>query len=146
MNIFAKSRIISVELDSELVDIERLMVRRKVGHIPVLSENVLKGIISDSDIKRHKSRLAGTDLSNQREEATLKLKAHQIMTRDLITINLSQPVEDAVDLILKHDIHCLLIVDDDEQLKGIVTYSDLLRFMKKILKRIKVEEDLSLQE
>ncbi|MCH2209014.1 MAG: CBS domain-containing protein [Lentisphaerales bacterium] len=121
------------EMDYTLSALENILNSKRIGHIFIIDNGVLRGVVSDGDIKRRKSFLAGTDLSTTREEFTLDLKAHQIMSRKLISLNEHATVTEAIDALLKHDIHCLPVINDRDRLVGIITGSDLLRLMKKLI-------------
>ena len=121
------------EMDYTLSALENILHSKRIGHIFIIDNGVLRGVVSDGDIKRRKSFLAGTDLSTTREEFTLDLKAHQIMSRKLISLNEHATVTEAIDALLKHDIHCLPVINDRGRLVGIITGSDLLRLMKKLI-------------
>ena len=121
------------EMDYTLSALENILNSKRIGHIFIIDNGVLRGVVSDGDIKRRKSFLAGTDLSTTREEFTLDLKAHQIMSRKLISLNEHATVTEAIDALLRHDIHCLPVINDRDRLVGIITGSDLLRLMKKLI-------------
>lgn len=113
--------------------LEKMMENKGVGHIFITQGTKLLGVISDGDIKRRKSYLAGTDASNYREEQTLNTLAHQIMTRNLITLGPDDEIIEAVNKILGNDIHSVPIVTDGDKLVGLVTSSDLLKYLKTLL-------------
>ena len=119
--------------DYKLSVLEKMMENKKVGHIFITNLNQLLGVVSDGDIKRRKSYLAGTDVSTAREEQTLETKAHQIMTRELHTLRPESDIIGALDLLLTHDIHSIPIVDGGGKLLGIITTTDLLKYLKKLL-------------
>lgn len=119
--------------DYKLGVLEKMMENKNVGHIFITNLNTLLGVVSDGDIKRRKSHLAGTDASNYREEQTLNTTAHQIMTRDLFTLKPESDILEAVDLLLNHDIHSIPICKEGGKLVGVVTSTDLLKYLKKLL-------------
>ena len=51
------------------------------------------------------------------------------MTPGLETIYADEPVEAAIDRIGIGDFHALVVLDDDENLAGIVTNHDLLHYL-----------------
>lgn len=55
------------------------------------------------------------------------LKAKDIMTRDVITVEPTTTVEDLARLLTRHQISGAPVVDDDGNLIGIVTENDLIR-------------------
>jgi acetoin utilization protein AcuB len=124
------------EMDYSLAVIEKILEAKNIGHLFIVEKGELRGVVSAGDIKRRKSFLAGTDISTVREEHTLDLKAHQIMTRKLLSLHEFSTLTDAINIFLEHDIHCLPVVNDRERLVGVITGSDLLRQMKKMLNAV----------
>jgi CBS domain-containing protein len=55
------------------------------------------------------------------------MRAHQIMTRDVITVTPDASIVEAANLMLRHHISGLPVVDGAGRLTGIVTESDFLR-------------------
>ena len=125
--------VIIAEMDFTLEIIEKMMERKGIGHIFVVRGRELLGVISDGDLKRHKSIRAGTDVATFREEQSLKIKAHQLMTRDVMTLSPQSPILEALDFILHNDIHCLPVVEKGFKLVGVVTTTDLLRLLKRLI-------------
>lgn len=113
--------------------LEKMMENKGVGHIFITEGAKLLGVVSDGDIKRRKSYLAGSDVSTFREEQTLQTKAHQIMSRELKTLSPESSIADAVDLLLANDIHSIPIVAKGNKLVGLVTSTDLLKHLKHLL-------------
>jgi CBS-domain-containing membrane protein len=54
------------------------------------------------------------------------LKAKDIMTRDVITVKPTTSIEDLARLLMKHQINGTPVVDDNGNLKGVVTENDLI--------------------
>ncbi len=125
--------VIVASTDYKLGVLEKMMENRNVGHIFITKLNHLLGVVSDGDIKRRKSYLAGTDASNSREEQTLDTTAHQIMTRELLTLKPESDILEAIELLLNHDIHSIPICKEGDKLVGVVTSTDLLKYLKKLL-------------
>jgi CBS-domain-containing membrane protein len=55
------------------------------------------------------------------------LKAKDIMTKDVITVKPATTVEDFARILMKHGISGAPVVDDNENLMGMVTENDLIR-------------------
>jgi len=55
------------------------------------------------------------------------VKAHDVMVRDVVTVKPDTPVADVVDLLIEHDISALPVVDDEGNVIGIISESDLMR-------------------
>jgi CBS domain-containing protein len=54
------------------------------------------------------------------------MRAHQIMTRDVITVTSDTPIVEAADVMLRHHVSGLPVLDGAKKLVGIVTESDFL--------------------
>jgi CBS domain-containing protein len=54
------------------------------------------------------------------------MRAHQIMTKDVITVTPRASIEDAANIMLRCHLSGLPVVDEDGQLKGIISESDFL--------------------
>ncbi|MCM8537414.1 MAG: CBS domain-containing protein [Lentisphaeraceae bacterium] len=125
--------LVVAEMDYTLTVVEKIMDTKKINHIFVLDTGVLRGVISDGDVKRRKSFLAGKDISSASDDNTLLLKAHQFMSRSIVSIDENTPVKDAIDKMLENHIHCLPVMNSRDRLAGVVTTSDFLRAMRNLL-------------
>jgi len=122
--------VMTVTMDTSFSDIRSLMETHKIHHLPVLEDGHVMGIISDRDLLRVLSPFFGTAGEMQRDLDSINKVAHQIMTRQPISVT----PEDSVDVILAWlqsvDISCVLVVDKESSLKGIVTWRDLIKHAK----------------
>ncbi|HPB59321.1 MAG TPA: IMP dehydrogenase [Candidatus Saccharicenans sp.] len=90
-----------------------LMKKYKISGLPVTDENnKLVGIITNRDI---------------RFENRLDIPVSEVMTRELVTVPVGTPLEEAEKLFHQHKVEKILIVDKDYHLKGLITYKDILR-------------------
>lgn len=90
-----------------------LMRRYKISGLPVTDENnKLVGILTNRDI---------------RFETRLNLPVSEVMTKELVTVPVGTPLEEAEKLFHKHKVEKILIVDEHYHLKGLITYKDILK-------------------
>lgn len=96
---------------SELLEMKR---KRRISGFPVVENGILVGIITNRDL---------------RFETNMNCTIRQIMTpRDkLVTITEGSSVDLARDLMHKHRIERVLIVNDTFELKGLITVKDLTK-------------------
>ncbi|HKA54823.1 MAG TPA: CBS domain-containing protein, partial [Candidatus Binatia bacterium] len=80
--------------------------------LPVVHDGTLVGILTDRDLRRHVGAEART-------------RVGAAMTESPLTISPATPIEDAVRLMLKHQISGLPVVENGKVV-GIVTTSDIL--------------------
>jgi CBS domain-containing protein len=114
--------------ESDLVDLAaNLMDWQYIRHIPIESDDgKLVGLISYRQIVRQFGKLtqnASTELASLGE----------IMTKDLLTIPPSTSTIEAIKLMKKHRITCLPVVDEKEQLLGLVRETDFLPIISDLL-------------
>ncbi len=90
----------------------------------------LIGVISDRDLFKALSPNIGTDAETRRDIATLKKKAHQIMTKNPVTLTTSAGIYDAVRIFNRHSISCIPVVDENSSPVGIISWRDILRVLE----------------
>lgn len=102
---------ITVEPDSLIADAMGLMDRYKISGVPVVLKGKLVGILTNRDL---------------RFETNEKKKVSEVMTKDkLITAPVGINLEKAKKLLNEYKIEKLPIVDDDFNLKGLITIKDI---------------------
>lgn len=132
---FIRKNIISISVnpDISLKEIEEKMENQKIRHVLVMENGKLLGIISDRDVKKFRSLFAETKASKPIDQATLEFKAHQIMTHNPITIHEDIKANEAVTIMLQKKISCLPVLSNENNVVGMITSSDFLKWMVKFL-------------
>ena len=120
-------KIVTVGLDDSLALVKKIFDDLKFHHLLVIESNKLSGVVSDRDLLKALSPNLGTISATLNDEATLKKRVHQIMTRKLITLHPDAAVSDAVSLFNTNKISCIPIVDTDCKPLGIVSWRDILK-------------------
>ena len=105
-----------------------LMKIEGVQRLPVLdSEGNLVGIISEKNIT---SAAADREVSIVEFALLLsKIKVGDVMTKEVITVSVDDPVEMAARKMSDNDISILPVVDNNGKLVGVVSRSDLFRLL-----------------
>jgi acetoin utilization protein AcuB len=105
-----------------------LMKEKHIRLLPVVDEKgKLKGVVSDRDLKRASASDATTLDVHELLYLVSKIKVADIMTREVVTVQRDWTVEEAADTLLAHKISGAPVVDDDGQLCGIITQTDLFK-------------------
>lgn len=101
-------------------------------HIPVVDdERKVVGIISRHDYYKilNAFTVFSTENSIKSNETILKaLLTRDVMTQQIATINVNDPINKAVGIFQENRFHALPVVDDQKQLQGIITTYDLLSY------------------
>lgn len=123
-----KTPVTTVDPDDSLHIADGIMSMGGTRHLPVVRGSALVGIVTQRDILRAYATTAGADLgfSTGARTPLTALSVGDVMTRQLVTIGAGAMVQEAADLLLKHRVGCLPVLERGA-LVGIVTTSDLLR-------------------
>ncbi len=113
-----KCPVFSISPETTLQDAYRIMRERNIRHLPVVDHGILKGIVTDRDL-----RLATSALSPSPFPPGSRVDA--AMSRTPLTADPLDPVEDAARTMRVHKIGCLPVTSGDE-IVGIITGIDLL--------------------
>lgn len=105
---------ISITPDKTVSDALGLMSEYKIGGIPVVNgDNILVGIVTNRDL---------------RFEKEMDKKIEVVMTKDnLVTTTISTYLDNAAEILQKHKIEKLPVVDANYKLVGLITYKDITK-------------------
>ena len=126
VNEIMTAKVITIGMDDTLGQIQKLFVKHKFHHVLVLEDEELIGIISDRDVLKEMSPYVNTLSEDSRARKTLTKKAHQIMTRNPITVEPDILVEDAARFMLKKNISSLPVVSPSGNIEVILSWKDIL--------------------
>ncbi len=123
-----KREVISINENKPLYNAIKILTKNNIGALPVLnSNNKLCGIITERDILHQLSKDIGINLK--------KSLINSIMTSKVITITRNINSEVIMDLMTKHKIRHIPIVDK-KALIGIVSIGDVV---KRLLEKFNLE-------
>ena len=123
-------RVATVEMDDTLEKILELFENIKFHHLLVVEDGRLVGVVSDRDVLKALSPFVGSVSERTQDLMTLRKRAHQIMSRDLITARPETPLRDACKIFVERGISCLPVTDEEMTVRGILTWRDVLKFAR----------------
>ncbi len=121
------THIVTVTPEEGLDQIRRLFDRHRFHHLLVIERDRLVGVISDRDLLRATSPFVDTLSERPQDLATLRKRAHQIMTREPVVASRNDSVPQAAAAMLRHRVSCLPVVALDGRVEGILSSRDLMR-------------------
>ena len=102
---------ITLDIGKSIGEAKALMGKYKISGLPVIHGKKLKGILTNRDI---------------RFEKNLSLSVTERMTsKNLITVPIGTTLETAKEILQKHRIEKLLVVDNNGELVGLITVKDI---------------------
>ncbi len=119
-----------VTVGPETTAVEALALCRENGirHLPVLEGGRLVGMISDRDLRSATPALGDPD----RAKSLQRIRVADEMAKEVVTIRPEDPIEEAAMEMYERKIGCLPVIDG-EDLVGIVTSSDVLRALVRLV-------------
>jgi CBS domain-containing protein len=121
--------VISLNLSNSLYDAERLFKENNIRHIPVLENKDVIGILSLTDLLRI-SFVDAYSLNEGSVDTAIysMLNIEQVMVRDPVKVESMKTVKEVAEILSTNEFHALPVVDN-HVLKGIVTTTDLLKYL-----------------
>lgn len=123
------SEVVTVEATTSFNNLVKTMSDNRLSHIIVLDDDgTVAGIISTKDIM---DKLLSLSTATSGKHYTQKMmnsfRAIDIMSTPVITISDTASYAYAHKLLSFYRIHALIVTDNDNRLKGILTYYDLVK-------------------
>ena len=128
---------VCAQAEDTVVSVAQLMKEQDVGPIPIvddLTTNRLQGIVTDRDLAM-KVVAEGRDPNNT--------KVREVMTSDVVTVRQDDDIQTALDAMTQHQLRRILVVDDNENLVGIIAQADVATRMNKTEQTGEVVKEIS---
>jgi len=121
-------KVLSITPDASVSDAVKLMKENSIKHIPVVSEDRIKGILSDRDIKEFSPSKATTLDIYELNYLLANTRVKDIMKSSVFTTTPDTPVEEAAMIMHDQNIGCLPVVENS-RLVGIISDKDIFRVL-----------------
>jgi CBS domain-containing protein len=121
------TNIVTVHEKQSLHEVAQLINEKSIRHVPVMSGNKIVGMLSKTDL----DKISFVNTVDGEQLTTLMydvLTIAQVMTRDVLTIEHKDTIYDAALMLSENEFHALPVLDEDT-LVGIVTTTDLVKFL-----------------
>jgi CBS domain-containing protein len=127
-NVMSNS-ITTVQQGQSLSEVRHKMVDSNVHHIPVLSGQQLVGMISFTDMMKLNVVINGADDRSIDAIIDQHFQIKDVMSKDLITLAAKDTIRQASDILSENNFHAIPVTNGNGELEGIVTSSDLIRYL-----------------
>lgn len=120
---------ISISSDAALAEAHKLMTEKSVRRLPVVDGEKLVGLVSLSDVLEAKPSDA-TSLSIWELNyliSTLRIK--DIMSKNVLSVSKNDSIAEAAKIMLREKVGGIPVIDEEGQLAGIITESDIFRLV-----------------
>ena len=107
---------VTMSADAKIADALEVMRRYKISGVPITKGKKLVGILTNRDL---------------RFETRIDRPIKDVMTKEnLITVPVGTTLEEAEKILHQHRVEKLLVVDDNYELKGLITVKDIQKKLK----------------
>ena len=121
--------VITVDEDDSMHDAIKRLKEHDIRMLPVMKKNKLVGIITDRDLKRASASDATTLEMHELFYLISQIKVKEIMTKNPITVPYNFTVEEVAEVLWKHKISGVPVVDGQGNIVGTITQSDIFRLL-----------------
>ena len=118
--------VVTLEVDDALIQVDDLLKRHHIRHLPVVQGRKLVGMVSHRDLIRVLARQPAV-------WGAKPLSVKDMMTRDVVTVGPQASAREAIEKLLDGRFGALPVVDAGGEILGIVTESDFLRLSLTLL-------------
>jgi CBS domain-containing protein len=122
--------VITTHVGQSVSDVRKTFAREGFHHLPVVSGEKLIGMISASDILGISVEGIPSDQRSMDAYLDHQFSVEGLMNRELRTLPRKASVADAANALSDGTIHAVPVVGDGDRLEGIVTSTDLIRYLR----------------
>lgn len=131
---YMTSAVTTVSVDACLLDAALLIRRTGKRHVPIVSaDGKAIGIISDRDVFRLAPSVLSPITPDEYNKMFEGTPITQAMTKDPISVLPDTPVQQAVRIMTERKISSVLVTESNGKLVGIITTTDLLELLDRLL-------------
>jgi acetoin utilization protein AcuB len=120
---------ITIDENASMNDAIKLLKNHDIKMLPVMRKGNLVGVITDRDLKRASASDATSLEIHELLYLLSTIKIKNIMTKDPVTVPPDYTIEETAEILLKHKISGVPVVDDHEIVVGVITQNDLFRII-----------------
>lgn len=111
-------KIIAIQSSDTVKDALKLMKKNQIHHLPVVEGNKVVGLVTSTD-------LFGMEEDQVMEKELLV----NIMGQTVLCVSKDTPFEDILNVFVHERIHCLPVLNSKQDICGIITQTDVFKWM-----------------
>jgi acetoin utilization protein AcuB len=119
--------VITLDVTDTMQHAINIVMENKISLMPVMEDGKLVGIVTDRDLKRASPSDAARLDMQQILYHVARLEVGAIMSRYPITVPLDHTIEEAAEILVENKISGCPVVDENGEIKGIITKNDLFK-------------------
>jgi len=126
------TELVTIERYAAFSELRRLLDSGDIHHIPVVDGRKLLGILSTTDVLKYSFGAQSVGADEKLDKSLdLNISVDTIMQTQVVTVTPDTSVMAAAELLLYSKFNALPVVDDSQNLLGIITTKDFIGYMLK---------------
>lgn len=127
VNNWMSKKVVTIDENDSMQDAINLIKQHKINMLPVMKKGKLVGVVTDRDLKKASASDATTLDVHELLYLISKIKVKEIMSKKPVTIPINFTIEETATILLEHNISGAPVVDNDNQVVGIITQTDIFK-------------------
>ena len=127
VNHWMSKQVITIDANDSMNNAIHVLKKHNIKMLPVMKQGKLVGIVTDRDLKRASASDATSLEIHELLYLISKIKVKDVMTKNPITVPLDYTIEETAEVLLKHKISGVPVVDHHGNIVGIITQNDIFR-------------------
>jgi len=126
-------KVLSLGGASSLMDAASLMHEHNIRHLPIVEHNEVVGMLSERDLRGFLEELYGSSQETSDGIHRKNMSISDVMQVKPLAVDPSADITDVIDLMLENKVGAIVVADELGQLRGIVSYEDILKIAREKL-------------
>ena len=123
------TEVVTVHQGQKLSDVRHIICETDIHHVPVVDGKKLVGLISYTDLMKLNIVISGADERTVDAIVDQQFTIQDVMATNLTALNETDTIRQASKILAEGKFHSVPIVDKQKQIIGIVTMTDLIRYL-----------------
>ena len=119
--------VITIDANDSMSDAIKLLKKHDIKMLPVMKKGKLVGILTDRDLKRSSASDATSLEIHELLYLISTIKIKDVMTKNPITVPLDYTIEETAEILLKHKISGVPVIDHFGDIVGTITQNDIFK-------------------
>ena len=126
--------LITAHPTTPLIRVQKIMISRDIRRIVLVKDSKLAGIATVEDVLRHYCKDDTCEMIRRGlDDWVHNTPIGEVATKDVVTATPDMEISEAMDIMRKHDVGALPVVDENDIPIGIITERDILLKLPKIV-------------
>jgi acetoin utilization protein AcuB len=127
VNKWMSKKVVTIDENDSMQDAINLIKQHKINMLPVMKKGKLVGIVTDRDLKKASASDATTLDVHELLYLISKIKIRDIMSKKPVIIPINYTIEETAAILLENNISGAPVVDNNNQVVGIITQTDIFK-------------------